>query len=209
MGYGNAITIPVNHVAQLQTNAGKREVIGSPNHRMRSHAINICVNKAACNGISCTEQCKRNWWNEANTLNQSTVVCCGIDARVFVHDSCEKNKFSSAWMHKSIVSHLNQMKIYDTWVWHPDTHTFARTPITIEYINNSESHKWESNPAIESWNHESNTLECASVIETKCVPWIFDLVEFRDLDYSSILIPILNALSHSLAHWEMCWRDKR
>lgn len=55
MGYGNAIIIPVSHVAQLQTNAGKRAVIGSLNQRIRSHAINICVNKAACNGISYAE----------------------------------------------------------------------------------------------------------------------------------------------------------
>lgn len=53
MGYGNAITIPVSHVAQLHTNDGNRALNGSLSHRIRSHAINKCVINATCNGISC------------------------------------------------------------------------------------------------------------------------------------------------------------
>lgn len=40
IGYGRAITIPVSHVAQLHTNDGNRAFNGSPNHLIRSHAIN-------------------------------------------------------------------------------------------------------------------------------------------------------------------------
>lgn len=58
MGYGKAMTIPVSHVAQLHTNAGKREHMGSPSQRIRSQAISMWVNKAACNGISCKTNTK-------------------------------------------------------------------------------------------------------------------------------------------------------
>lgn len=75
MGYGNAITMPVSQVAQLQTNAGRREDIGSPSHRIRSHAISICVSRAACNGISCGTT--QNGYDRMNSLTLRKVAPVG------------------------------------------------------------------------------------------------------------------------------------